>query len=67
MILFHKSNHTQVKENIAAYAHYTINASKNGSGMEENTVYNQVPCTSIDISNNEAYGVLSTTGDYEDI
>ena len=56
-----------MKENIAAYAHYTINASKNGSGMEENTVYNQVPCTSIDISNNEAYGVLSTTGDYEDI
>ena len=55
-----------MKENIAAYAHYTINASKNGFGMEENTAYDQVPCTSSDMSKNEAYGVLSTTGDYED-
>ena len=57
-----------MKENIAGYygeiSHHT---SKNGFVMEENTVYDQVPCTSTDTLKNEAYGVLSTTGDYEDI
>ena len=59
-----------MKENIAAYgetSHHTINVSKNGLGMEENIAYGQIPCRSTNSLKNEANGVLSTTGDYEDV
>jgi hypothetical protein len=62
-----------VKDNIAAYgeiSHHATDGSENvfgGIGMEENIAYGQVPCRSTNIMRNEAYGVFSTTGDYEDV
>jgi hypothetical protein len=34
-------------------------------GMEENIAYGQVSCISTNMMRNEAYGVFSTTGDYD--
>jgi hypothetical protein len=68
----YKSNHTQASENTAngEISHHTISVSEKGFGdigIEENIAYGQVPCRSTNMSRNEAYGVLSTTGDYEDV
>ena len=62
-----------MKEN-TAYGEISHHTSKNefgDIGMEENAAYGQVPrtarSTNYNMLRNEAYGVFSMTGDYEDI
>ena len=62
-----------MKEN-TAYDEISHSTSKNefgDIGMEENAAYGQVPSTArstnYNMLMNEAYGVFSMTGDYEDI